>query len=99
MLDPVCVGVKKKPFFLNSHMYRYRAKPTYIENNTWLQGNVKLISNISLDILVNMRNKLVFPTRTIHVLFCLLYKKLPSHLQKFVIKKYDPINLLPFNCF
>ena len=55
----------------------------YVENNTWICGNMKFISSVDQDIsrvsktnewdiLFNTRNNLIFPN--IHVLFCLLYK-------------------------
>ena len=57
----------------------------YIENNTWMFGNMKFISSVEhsisrvskvnkRDILFNTRNNFIFPN--IHVLFCLLYKKI-----------------------
>ena len=56
----------------------------YIENNTWMFGNMKFISSVEhsisqvskvnkRDILFNTRNNFIFPN--IYVLFCLLYKK------------------------
>ena len=37
-------------------------------------GNIKFVSSVDQDTLVNTRNNFIFPN--IHVLFCLLYKKI-----------------------
>ena len=42
----------------------------YIENNTWVRGNTRFISNDIYD--MTREINLVFPST--HVFFCLLYK-------------------------
>ena len=54
------------------------------ENDTWMCRNMKFISSVEPDILVNTRSK--FHISKQHVLFCLLInRKLPYNIAKIAI--------------